>query len=155
MKTLILYASKHGAAREIAYRISKNISGAVICDLKQKDIPLLEQFDCVIVGGSIYAGMLCKEAKTFVTNNADALCGKKLGLFVSGLDASREQTYFESNFPSSVLAAAKAKGFLGGVFDPQKTNLFERFIMKAVAKQAGYTSNILDAQIERFAETLK
>lgn len=155
MKTLILYASKYGAAREIAHRISKNINGAVVCDLKQKDIPPLEQFDCVVIGGSLYAGKLRKDVKAFVTYNSNALCGKKLGLFLSGLDASKEQSYFESNFAMSVLASAKAKSFLGGVFDPQKTNAFERFIMKTVAKQSGYTSNILDSEIERFAETLK
>lgn len=154
MKTLILYASKHGASREIAHRISKNISGATVCDLKQKDIPPLEQFECVIVGGSLYAGMLRKEAKLFVSQNADALRSKKLGLFLSGMNANGEQAYFESNFPKDVLSAAKAKSFLGGVFDPQKAGAIERMIMKAVAKQSGYSSDILDDKIEKFAETL-
>jgi len=41
MKTLILYASKHGATEEIARRILKNIDGAEIFNLKETNIPPL------------------------------------------------------------------------------------------------------------------
>jgi len=66
MKTLILYATKHGASREIAERVSKLMSSAVTHDLKQKDIPELSEYDYVIVGSSIYAGTIKKEAKAYV-----------------------------------------------------------------------------------------
>ena len=48
MKTLILYATKHGATREAAKRIAAKIPGAVFHDLKQDGIPALFDFDCVI-----------------------------------------------------------------------------------------------------------
>jgi len=155
MKTIIVYATKYGAAGEIAQRISKKIEGAVIHDLKQGAIPDLAAFDCVIIGASVYAGTIRKEAKAFVLQNADTLLQKKLGLFISGMGGSDEKACFEKNFPLGVLQAAKAANFLGGIFDPIKANFMERFIMKIVTKQPGYLSNISDSKIERFVEILK
>ena len=154
MKTLILYATKHGAAGEIARRVAGRIDGTVMHDLKEGGMPGLAGFDCVIVGSAVYAGMICKEAKIFATQNADALRGKKLGLFLSGLDASRESACFETNFPSKLLQTAKAARCLGGIFDPKKVNGMERLIMKAAAKQSGYTDTIDDNKITQFAEEM-
>ena len=155
MKTLILFATKHGAAREIAERISSSMDGAIIHDLKQSGIPPLSQFDCVIIGSSLYAGSIREEAKAFMSKNADSLRAKKLGLFLSGLDADREKTYFASNFPLDILQAAKAAGFLGGIFDPKKAGIIERSIMKIAVKQSEYTNTINDQKIEQFIELMK
>jgi menaquinone-dependent protoporphyrinogen oxidase len=154
MKTLILYASKHGAAAEIARRISKHFGNAAVHDLKQ-DAPSLDGFDCVIIGSALYAGMIRKEAKSYMARNAALLCNKKLGLYLCGLDDSKEADYFKNNFPPEVLQPAKAKAFLGGIFDPKKAGFMERMIMKAVAKQSEYTDNIDDSKIKQFAEVMK
>ena len=55
MKTIILYATKHGAIAEIARRIAAHINGAVVHDLKQP-VPDLTEYDSVIVGSSVYVG---------------------------------------------------------------------------------------------------
>ncbi|MCL1819763.1 MAG: flavodoxin domain-containing protein [Oscillospiraceae bacterium] len=155
MKTLILYATKHGAAREVAQRIAKLIDGAALHDLKQGGVPSLAEYDCIIIGGSIYVGMLRKEAKTFLTQNADALRGKRLGLFLCGMQASEEQTFFKSNFPAEILQAAKAASFMGGIFDPKKAGIMERFIVKVAAKQSEYIDNIDNEKIKKFAEVMR
>jgi len=155
MKTLILYATKHGAAREIAQRIAARFVNAVIHDLKQGDIPNLADYDCVIVGSSVYAGMFRKEAKTFLSQNANLLKSKKLGLFYSGLSADEEHSVFNGNIPGDILQSAKATAFLGGIFDPKKAGMFGRFIMKVVSKQAEYADKIDDGKIEKFTEELK
>ena len=159
MKTLILYASKYGAAEEIARRIAREIDGAtthpsaVVHDIKQSGIPAIGDFDCVVVGSSLYAGSIRKEAKAFVIKNAGALGEKKLGLFLSGL--GQDNGYFEKNFPRSLLDKAKATGFLGGIFDPEKANGIERFIMKIVAKQNAYSDSIDQEAITRFVDAMK
>jgi len=155
MKTIILYATKYGAAAEISQRIAGRISGAVVCNLKEKDIPSLSDFDCIIIGSSVYAGNIRKEAKTFLQQNANVLSEKKLGLFLCGLDKSSKNKYFEANFPQDILQAAKEKSFLGGIFDPKKTKLMERFIIKIITKQSGYFNIINDKKIEKFAEAMK
>ena len=153
MKTLILYATKHGAAAEIARRIAGRIEGAALHDLKSK-APNLAEYDCVIAGSSVYAGMIRKEAKSFLAENAETLCGKRLGLFLSGMSANEEQKVFEENVPRDVLNYAKATAFLGGIYDPKKVGFAERLIMKAVAKLTEYTDMIDDEKIEQFLHEL-
>lgn len=155
MKTLILYSSKYGATREIAQRIANETDGAVICDLKQNNIPSLNLFECVIIGSPLYAGMIQKKVKAFISQNAQALQEKNLGLFLSGMDESKEKTYFDTNFPREILQAATAKSFLGGTFDPKKAGIMARFIMKTIAKQTGYINTITDEKIEGFTKAVK
>ena len=155
MQTVILYATKHGAAREIAARIADCVGNAQLCDLKQGDIPDLTGFDCVIIGSSLYAGSIRKEAKAFLAQNAGILRDKKLGLFLSGMAGSDTSKYFTDNFPADIRAAAIASAFLGGIFDPQKANKMERLIMKAVTKQSGYVNTIDDATIKQFATQMQ
>ena len=155
MKTLILYATKHGATREIARRIADRMDGAALYDLKQGGVPALSEFDCVIVGSPVYAGTIRKEVKAFVSQNASALQGKRLGLFLSGMSADKEKEVFDANFPPDILQSAKTASNLGYIFNPANAGFMERFIMKAIAKQSGYLENIDDGKIEQFAEAVK
>ena len=158
MKTLILYATKYGASAEIARRISAKFPNATVFNLKTDKIPPLDDFDCVIVGGSLYAGMLRKEAKKFVSENATVLGNQRLGLFLSGLskndEGSESQKAFTENFPQSILQSAKATAFLGGIFDPAKAKGVDKFIFKAVTKQSDYTNTISDERIDMFVSEL-
>lgn len=152
MKTLIIYATKYGASREIARRIAEKIPGAVLCDLKKDAIPLLSGFDRVVIGGSLYAGILRKEVKDFVAQNASALAAKELGLFLSGMDKKPENhdVFFENNFPAEIRQAASANAFLGGIYDPAKAGFIDRMIFKAAAKQSGYVNTISEDEINAF-----
>ena len=155
MNTLILYATKHGAAREIAEHIADSMDGAILHDLKQEGIPALAAFDCVIIGSSLYAGSIRKEAKVFLSQNAEQLKGKKLGFFLSGMAKGEATKAFTDNFPADLLQKAKAASLLGGIFDPKKANAMERLIMKAVTKQSGYVSTIDEEKIKQFAALLQ
>ena len=155
MKTLILYATKYGATREIAERIAKEIGGAVIHDLKQGPRHDLADFDCVIIGSSLYAGSIRKEAKTFLAQHGGQLQGKTIGLFLSGASKGEAEKCFADNFPADLRQRARGTAFLGGIFDPQKAGGMERFIMKLVTKQAGYTDTIDDEKIRQFAALMK
>ena len=155
MTTLILYATKHGAAREIARRIASHIDGAVMHDLKQPDVPDPAGFDCVIIGSSLYAGSIRKEAKAFLSQNADGLRDKKVGLFLSGMSQGEARAAFDRNFPADMLQSAAVISFLGGIFDPKEAGMAERLIMKAAAKHVEYTNTISDEKIQQFAESMK
>jgi len=154
MKTVILYATKHGASAEIARRISEEIRNSIIHNLKQECMPPISEFDCVIVGSSVYAGAFRKEAKTFFAQNADILKEKRLGLFLSGMSGNDGAEVFSANVPEDVLKAAKARCALGGIFDPKKSNLFERLIMRVVTKKSEYVSTISDERISEFVDAM-
>ncbi|MCL2588162.1 MAG: flavodoxin domain-containing protein [Oscillospiraceae bacterium] len=154
MKTIVLYATKYGATREIAERIAAQIDGAIIHDLKSTSPPLTE-FDCVLLGSALYAGSIRKEAKAFLAAHASELQGKKVGLFLSGLSAGEAEKAFNSNFPAELLQTARAKELLGGIYDPKQAGAAERFIMKVITKGGAYTDTIDNEKIKVFAETMQ
>ncbi len=154
MKTLILYTTKHGAAADIARRIAGRMDGAETVDLEKGDIPPLADYGCVVLGGPLYAGALRKEARAFAEQNAEVLAGKRLGLFLSGLDETSAEENLQKNFPEALLAAAKAKAFLGGAYDPAKCGFLEKTLMKAITKHKDAVSTVSDEKIAAFAEAL-
>jgi hypothetical protein len=70
-------------------------------------------------------------------------------------DTSEIDKAFELNFPAELLQSAKAKCFLGGIYDPKKAGVMERLLFKAVTKQSAYTDTIDDAKIQGFAAELQ
>ena len=155
MKSLILYASKYGATHEIAKRIQNALGEGVLHDLGQRTLPDLAEFDCVIVGSSVYAGVARKEAKAFLNQYKDVLVGKKLGLFLSGLQKGGGEKALQANFPPELLESAKGAALLGGVFDPEKANAVERAIIKVISKKSGYIQAINDEAIAQFVAKIK
>jgi len=154
MKTIILYATKHGAAQEIAQKIADKFDGSIIHNLKQS-FPSLSDFDCIILGSSVYAGSIRSEAKAFLRKNENILLEKSFGIFLCGIGKDGEKSYLDSNFSEALLSKAKAKSFLGGIFDPKKANGFERFIIKIVTKSSGYINIIDEKMINQFADAMK
>jgi len=154
MKTLILFATKHGTAGEVAKRIAKNMNDADIHDLKELPLPSLSDYDCVVVGSSVYGGKIRKEAKAFLSKNPGMLCERNLGLYICGIAEQHEKEAFRTNFPSDILAAAKASYFLGGIYDPSQFPRMERFIMKLLAGHSEYIDSIDDDKIKEFTDIL-
>jgi menaquinone-dependent protoporphyrinogen oxidase len=136
MKTLILYATKHGCTEMLARRLSDRLGGATLSNLKANSHPPLSAFDCVLLGSAVYAGTAPKELKTFVSAHADELKTKRLGLFMSGLSQSGAEQFFNGNFPKALVDAAVAKSFLGGAFDKDSARWFEKLVMRIVRKSS-------------------
>jgi menaquinone-dependent protoporphyrinogen oxidase len=155
MKALIAYATKYGATYEIARRIASRVGDATLHDLSVDGPPDIEAYGCIIVGSSLYAGMARKEAKVFVKQNIDALKGKRLGLFFSGLEATKQTESLKANYPADILSVAITAEHIGGIFDPKKANLAERLIMKAASGDAGFQDTIDDEKIASFVEELR
>jgi menaquinone-dependent protoporphyrinogen oxidase len=151
MRTLILYATKYGATKQIAEDIAGLMGDSVLFDLKDARPPELDGFDRIIIGSSVYAGSIRKEAKAFLSKNAGALKDKTVGLFLSGMSGGEVEKVFTSNFPADVLAFSKARSFLGGIFDPKKAKTAERLIMKIAIKKSDYTSTVDNEKIKEFA----
>lgn len=155
MNTIILYATKYGATRQIAERLAEKMGGAIMHDLRQGDAPSLDSFEFVILGSATYAGSIRKEAKTYLSRNACSLLEKKLGLFLCGLEEEKAKENIKTNFPQELLQAARAVSLLGGVFDPNKASAPERFMMKLAKKHEGYWNTIDDSRIESFVKNMK
>lgn len=154
MKTLIAYATKHGATREIAERLAKKLGGADLYDLSTPGVPSVADYDCVVVGSGLYASAARPEARAFLETNEAALAGKKLGLFFSGISKGGPDSYLNSNVPAGLVRHAVAAAMLGGKFTPAQSGFFERLVMRIVAKTSAPIDTIDDGAIAAFAEKL-
>jgi len=157
MKTLILYATKHETTADIAKRIAAQIDGAVIHDLKQTPVPSMSDYDCIIIGSSVYIGKIRKEAKAFLSQNADMFREKMLGIFLCGLteDEKNQKVMFETNIPRDILKMAEATAFVGGIFEPEKFTRMERWLIKVGAGRTESANTVNDDEIQRFIDTIK
>ena len=135
MNTLIVYATKHGAAEKCSKILLEKLGGKVdLCNLKQIQEIDLSKYNKVIVGGSIYAGRIQKEVTQFCVNHLNTLKDKKVGLFICCMNKNSGEVQLNSAFPQELLSIAVAKENFGGEFKFKEMNFFERLITKMVSK---------------------
>ena len=158
MKTLIVYAGKYGATAQAAELLKKALKNdAEVWDAGKGDIDP-SGYENVVLGGSIYAGSLRKPMKQFVEKHKTVLEQKPLGLFiVCGSPSEAAKKYFEIGYGAELTAKAIAKGVFGGMFQFEKMNFFERFIIKQMqkGKEDSSQNKIDEAAIESFARELE
>lgn len=157
MSILIAYASKHGCTEKCATKLAQKFDEQVdLLDLKSGKSIDIAQYDKVIIGSSVYAGKVQKEATEFCTKNQGALDNKKIGLFICGSqegDALKKQ--LDTVYPQGLKSKAVSVEYFGGEFNFSKMNFMEKTIVKMIAKTNKDTSNILEDKIDSFAQILK
>ncbi|MBO6535143.1 MAG: flavodoxin domain-containing protein [Balneolaceae bacterium] len=132
MDTLIVYASKHGTTHEIAERISRLI-GFNRCrtiNIAKEKVPSLENYDTVIIGGSIYFGKIQKKIQRFCEENLQELLTKRIGLFICCMNNEAAKEEFNGAFPADLISHAAATGEFGGTFNFEDMNFIEKFIVR-------------------------
>ncbi|MFW6034834.1 MAG: flavodoxin domain-containing protein [Halothermotrichaceae bacterium] len=156
MKTLIAYATKHGAAGKCAEKLLKKLNGDVkLENLKKAKNIDISKYDQVIIGSSVYMGQIRKEARKFCEERLNELKEKTVGLFIccmSEEDTARKQ--IKDNYPEQLIEKATAVKNFGGGFDFNKMNFLERIIIKKMAGANESESNIIEENIERFAQLI-
>jgi menaquinone-dependent protoporphyrinogen oxidase len=157
MKSIIIYATRYGSAAQAAGRIQKELSGnCTLVNIMTDNVPSLETFDTVILGGSIYIGKVQKELTTFAGANLKQLLSKKVGLYLcAGAQKQEERDKeLQGAFPLELLAHAVTKDVLGYAFAFEKMRFFDRLIMKKIKGDAVSTAEYFDERISQFAKAL-
>jgi menaquinone-dependent protoporphyrinogen oxidase len=159
MKTAIIYASKHGTTEKVARMIAERAGGheLSLINLKEDKCPDITPFAGIILGTPVYAGKPSKAMRDFIKKHADTLTAKRMGLFVCGMepDKGKQGLELENAYPLPLRQQAVAKGFLGGEFLFEKMNVFERAIIKRIAKTDKSVSQIREDKIDRFVAEIK
>ena len=159
MKTAIIYTSKHGTTEKIVASIAEKLkitNEVEVFSLKKTPNPDISRFDTVILGSSIYAGQASRKMKAFCRTNESVLLQKKIGLFVCGMEpdqAKREQELKDA-YPEELSKRAATTGFLGGEFQFERMNFFERLIIKKIAKTKESVSLVDWEAIDLFVKKL-
>ena len=157
MQTLIAYTTRHGTTLRYCLALARELAGEVtLVDLRDEPAIDISLFDTVILGGAVYAGRVAKELREFCSANKEALAQKRLGFFVCGWhegEAAQEQ--LEAAFPHELLSIAAARACFGGEMNLAEMSLFERLIVKMVAKVQGNASRYSDEAVREFARALR
>ncbi len=155
-KYLIAYATKYGTTERAATIIRESLGEAVACNLKKEPCPDLENFDWIIIGGSIYAGRIQKEVKKFCQKNSDLLRQKKVGLFICCLyDGEKAEQQFREAFPEELRLAARARAIFGGELSFEKMNFLEKFVIKKFIGVKESFSRFRPEEMSGFASKLR
>lgn len=152
MKTAIIYTSRHGCTEKCAQRLKSQLNkNSELVNLKTSSKILLDEYDRIIIGGSIHAGHLQKKVKKFCSQHADQLMQKKLGLFLCCMeDGDKANEQFADAFPAELRQHAAATGLFGGEFNFDRMNFLEKAIIKKVAHVSESVSKISEEKIKQF-----
>ena len=153
MKSLIVYSTRHGATQKCVEMLRSQLEGELtVVNAKEEALPDIQDFDRVIIGSSIYAGMIGKAVKKFIAANLDQLLQKSVFLFVCG--AFDKAEYFTKNFPDALSRHAKEKVNFGGELNPKDMGFLEKTIVKMVSAKENTVPTIHEDRIEAFAKAV-
>ncbi len=158
MKTGIIYISKHGTTEKVAGIIAEklNISDVELVNLRKDKIESIENFDRLIIGGSIHMSTVHKKTKKFCELNSKILLTKKLALFLCCMEKGEKAIeQFENAFSEDLRKHASSTALLGYEYNLERMNFFEKALVKKIAETTKNISEIDIEAIDSFVNQLR
>lgn len=157
MKSIVIYTTKYGSTEKAAAFLKTKISGEVhTVNLMKEKVPELNEYDTVVLGGSIYYGRIQKELQQYIQRNLPQLTEKRIGLFISAghPDPNMREQEFTQSFPQSLLEHALCKEIF--LFEPNGNLSFkDRMIMRIVKGKKSVSLPSSEEKMEQFALSLR
>lgn len=134
--TLIAYSTTLGCTEQCASKLKEDLgNGVEMVRISRRRRYHLQNFDTIIVGGSIHEGMIQRSVYKFCESNLEELMKKQVGLFICCMDPdANEQALIESAFPEKLVEHALASGFFGGELNIKKMNLLQKIMTRKAAR---------------------
>ncbi len=126
-----------------------------LVNLESDEIPQLDDFQTIILGGSIRIGSIQKRMKKFCEKNLEELLKKKIGLYICCMFEGDTATgQLNGAYPEVLRDHATATGLFGGELEFGKMNVFEKMIIKQVANISVDVSKFNEAAVKKFCEKI-
>ena len=118
MKNLIIYSTKYGFVKKCVRNLKLKLNNETeTFNISLNKIPDLDDYNCIVFGGSIYAGKIQKKLTKFIKKNLDKLLTKNIALFIcSGGEQKDSLKYLKNVFPEALQKKAASKELFGGEF---------------------------------------
>jgi len=154
LRTLIVYATKHGTVARCARLIAERLpGGADLADLRVTSAPGLDRHGAILIGGSIYAGRIQSRVRRFCERNRESLLAHKVGLFICCLYAGPQaQAQLSDAFAPWLSGHAFASRPLGGAVRHSSLGPFERLLFRRITGTEDDLERIDYAALEELAE---
>lgn len=157
MKSIIIYSTKYGCTEKAAKILKSKLEGEVeLRNIMKESISALDEYDNVILGGSIYIGKIQKKLTEYMEKNLQVLLKKRVGLFICAGETNEELAAkeLEGAFPAELYKHALSREDFGFEINYEKLNFFEKFIMKKVKGVKENYFELKEETIEKFAKDL-
>lgn len=157
MNTIIIYSSKYGCTADCAALLKSGLPGTVeLADINEinPQTLILESYDTVILGSSIYIGAVSKKMRAFCMENADVLSRKRLGIFLCCGFPAQLNEYLSKNFPAVLLESAVVVKDFGGEARIEKLKGINKLIMRAAMKDNYESLKISHEHLESFIKEI-
>jgi menaquinone-dependent protoporphyrinogen oxidase len=153
MKNLVVYFSKHGAAKRAVDFLNSKVKSDVV---NVKEIGELEfnNYDNIVIASSVYAGTISKEIKKFISNNYNILKSKNIYFLIICGQESEIKNVLTNNFSEEQRNLFKKVIYGGFEFNFDSMNFIEKFITKKIAKVEKSVSNLNKKNIELLSEMI-
>ncbi|MBR4084602.1 MAG: hypothetical protein IKK33_10025 [Lachnospiraceae bacterium] len=154
MKILVTYKSKTEFTKRYAEVIAQEVKGMLV-DFKEVTVEKMSEFDVVVYGGGLYAGMIngYKKAKEMFEKSS----AKKFILFATGgtpNEATKEiEEVWKHNLSAEELESIPHFYMQGGICY-EKMSLPDKTIMKMMSKVLNKKKN-KDSAEEGFTQAIK
>jgi menaquinone-dependent protoporphyrinogen oxidase len=145
-QVLVAYASKHGAAAEIAEKIGEVLREAGLAtDVLAADrVGDVTPYEAVVLGSAVYVGRWQKQAANLLKANEEALTERAVWLFSSGPTGEGDPVELTQGwgFPKALQPIAdriqpRDIAVFHGDVNPEKLSFFERWTVKTVKAHVG------------------
>lgn len=156
MKSIIIFTTKYGSVEKAAKLLASKMDGEVhLVNIMKEKAPALDEYDRVILGGSIYAGKMQKKLSGFIAGNVPQLMKKRVGLFICAAQPEPAKSQeLQASFPPELFAHAAVKEAFGYEYDFKKLNLFEKLVIRVIAGVTSSKFELSDEKIDIFAKTI-
>lgn len=142
--SLVTYASKYGATKEIAQKIGEVLRQAGLqADVLPVDgVQNLDPYKAVILGSAVYVGKWHKEAVKFLHANQNILAERLVWIFSSGptghgnpVELVEGQRLPAALQPIADRIQPRDIAVFHGYIDPDKINFIEKWAIKSLVKK--------------------
>lgn len=137
MKTIIIYASTYGFTKDCVDKLAKQLKDEIVCiNIMSEKVPELDDFDYVLIGGSIYMGQIQKKIKEFCAAHLEELSHRRVGLFLSCGLLDNLELHMKNSFPETLLKNAISKECFGGELRMDKMKMVHKLLTNVMKKAA-------------------
>lgn len=173
MKLLIVYATREGQTKKIAFRLAEHLkdSGAevVVHDSRLPFSLELRAFDHLVFGASMHAGGLEQEIREFIGRHQTEISARPRSFFLVLLSAATKDKALrdawlrdaESKFKQQIPVVFHHFEMVAGALRYSKYPLPLKWVMRRIARQAGEGTDISKDyeytdwdQVKNFAKTI-
>lgn len=153
MKTIIIYTSSNGCTERAVRELSQKLSGEVeTVDLMHHHSPPLDEYDRIIIGGSIHSEKIQQRINFFCLTHMHVFRTKEIGLFICcSHEPEIARGAIENAFPEELHQMAKTEAIFRGKINLDEMNIVKRILVKKVALVREHVSNLDSEIIDRFA----